>query len=106
MSQPALLERLRRLLDDRPGIVEKPMVGGRSFSLHDKLFCGSTRHGLVVRVGRENVAAAVAEHHVEAMTFGGTQLAAFVVVAPEGIASDEALERWVRRGLDSVASTP
>lgn len=87
MSQPALLERLRRLLDERPGIVEKPMVGGRSFSLHD-------------------VAAAVAEHHVEAMTFGGTQLAAFVVVAPEGIASDEALERWVRRGLDSVASTP
>jgi TfoX/Sxy family transcriptional regulator of competence genes len=97
-----LLERLRRLLDGRPGIVEKPMVGGRSFSLHGRMFCGATRGGLMVRVGREAVAAAAAEPHVGAMTLGGKQLAAFVVVAPEGIASDEVLERWVRRGLDAV----
>jgi len=46
VSQPVLLERLRRRL--------------------------------VVRVGREAVAAAVAPPHVDAMTLGGKQLAAFV----------------------------
>lgn len=106
MSQSALLERLRRLLDGRPGIVEKPMVGGRSFSVADRMFCGATRGGLMVRVGRGAVAAAAAEPHVGAMTLGGKQLAAFVVVAPEGISSDEALERWVRRGLDAVTAVP
>lgn len=106
MSQPALLERLRRLLDGHPGIVEKKMVGGQSFSFHDRMFCGATRDGLMVRVRREAVASAVTEPHVGAMTLGGKQLAAFVVVAPEGIASDDALEGWVRRGLDAVTTVP
>jgi hypothetical protein len=40
------------------------------------------------------------------MRLGGRVLSGFVCVDPAGIAADEALARWVQRGLDFAASLP
>jgi TfoX/Sxy family transcriptional regulator of competence genes len=105
-----LLERLRRLLPRHGDVVEKQMVGGRSFSLAGRMCCGVTRGGLMVRVGRDQVASALDEPFVSRMSMGGRSLAAFVVVAPEGLVTDAALEAWVQRAVrvaaEEVSSMP
>jgi hypothetical protein len=99
MTDEATLARVRRVLGRREGVVEKRMVGGRSFSVGGLMVCGVTGRGLVVRVGADAVAAATAEPHVTRMTLGGKPLAAFVLVEPAGYAADAALEAWLARAL-------
>lgn len=79
------------------------MVGGRSFSLAGRMCCGVTRGGLMVRVGQDRVASALDEPFVSRMSMGGRSLAAFVVVAPEGLVTDAALEAWVQRAVRVAA---
>jgi hypothetical protein len=40
------------------------------------------------------------------MRFAGRDLSGFVCVDPAGFAADDALARWVQRGLDFVAQLP
>lgn len=68
--------------------------------------CGVTSEGLVVRVGPEGRAGALAEAHVRPMEFGGRAMAGFVLVEPEGFRDDAALEAWVRRGIAFVLTLP
>lgn len=103
MTDEATLARVRHLLAQHDGVVEKRMVGGLSFNLGDQMFCGVTGRGLVVRVGADAVAAATAERHVTRMLLGGKALAAFVLVEPAGYADDAALEAWLARGLTFVS---
>jgi TfoX/Sxy family transcriptional regulator of competence genes len=104
MTDDETLARVRRMLARRDDVVEKRMVGGLSFSVGDRMFCGVTGRGLLVRVGADAVAAATAEPHVTRMTLGGKPLAAFVLVEPAGYADDAALEAWLARGLAFVAA--
>jgi TfoX N-terminal domain len=100
----ALLERLRAVLAESSDVVEKQMVGGRSFSRSGRMFCGVAGDGLMVRVGRDGVAAALEQPQVRRMTLGGRTLAAFVIVDPAGVETDAALRAWVQRGLREVSS--
>jgi TfoX/Sxy family transcriptional regulator of competence genes len=97
-----LLERIRRLLSGHPDVEEKPMVGGRGFLVRGRMCCGITTGGLLVRVGRDGVDAALSEPHVSRAAMGGRSLTAFVVVAPHGVATDARLEAWVQRGITVV----
>ena len=95
----SLLDRVRALLAVDGTVEEKRMVGGRSFLRDGRLCCGVSGAGLVVRVGPAGMASALGEPHVSPMTMRGRPLAAFVVVAPEGVADDADLARWVHRGF-------
>lgn len=98
------LQRVRRALAGRPDIVEKRMVGGISFSCRDRLFCGVTTVGLMVRVGAEGRHAALGEPHVRPLELGGRRPLGFVVVEPAGFATQELLQAWIERGLATVRS--
>ncbi len=98
------LERVRLALAGRPDIVEKRMVGGISFSYRDRMFCGVTATGLMVRVGAQDRDAALGEPHVRPLELGGRQPLGFVVVEPPGYATQELLEDWIERGLATVRS--
>jgi TfoX/Sxy family transcriptional regulator of competence genes len=96
------VERVRRALAGRADVVEKRMVGGASFCYRDRMFCGVTSTGLMVRVDPEGRDAALGEPHVRPMQLGGRQPLGFVVVEPPGYASEELLEAWIERGLATV----
>ncbi len=98
------LDRVRGLLSGRADVVEKRMVGGRSFSHGGRMFCGVNQSGLVVRVREETRDAVLAEPHVRPLVIGGRQPLGFVVVEPAGIETTEALTSWVERGLDAVSA--
>jgi len=97
-------ERVRRSLAERVDAVEKRMVGGLSFSVAGRMCCGVVGAALMVRVGADGVAPALAEPHVRPMELGGRPVKAFVLVDPEGFADDAALAAWLERAVATVAA--
>lgn len=103
---PEAAGRVRRLLSGRGDVAEKKMVGGLSFLVNGNMCCGVTGTALMVRVGAEGREQALSEPHVGPMEFAGRALSGFVCVDPAGFAADDALARWVQRGLDFVSGLP
>ena len=99
-------ERVRRILSQRPDVIEKNMVGGLSFMVNGSMCCGVTGTAVMVRVGPEARDAALARPHVRPMKFAGQPLAGFVCVDPEGYRTDAALAKWIQRGIDFVSTLP
>lgn len=100
---PEVAERVRQLLSSRDDVVEKRMVGGLSFLVSGNMCCGITGTALMVRVGAEGREQVLREPHVRPMQFAGRDLSGFICVEPAGFAADDALARWVQRGLDFVS---
>jgi TfoX/Sxy family transcriptional regulator of competence genes len=103
---PEAAARVRRLLSGRDDVAEKKMVGGLSFSVNGNMCCGITGTALMIRVGADGREQALREPHVRPMLLGGRVVSGFVCVEPAGYAADEALARWVQRGLDFVSGLP
>lgn len=97
-------DRVRRILSGRPDVVEKNMVGGRSFMVKGRMCCGVTGTGLMVRVGPDEAERDLALPHVRPMEFSGRRLAGYVSVDPAGYRTDSELSAWIQRGID-FAST-
>lgn len=102
----AALGRVRHILSGHEDVVEKRMVGGRSFSVNGSMFCGVTGSALMVRVGRDERDRVLAEPHVRPMEFAGRPLAGFVLVEHEGFTTDMELARWVNRGIEFMTMLP
>jgi hypothetical protein len=98
---------IRVLLSDRPGVVERKMMGGIVFMLNGNMcVTASGRGGILVRVGPEGQAGALKEPHVKAVSMAGKTMGGFVRVMPEGYRTASALRKWVKRGLDYVGTLP
>ena len=101
-----LAARVRRILGRRKDVVEKQMVGGRSFMVGGKMCCGVVAGDLMIRVGSDGLPRALAEPHVKPMKFAGRPLSGFVLVEPAGYRTAAVLASWVQRGVDFVATLP
>lgn len=101
-----LAERIRDLLLPSQGVTEKKMFGGLAFMLNGYMFVGILDDKLMARVGPNAYAAALQQPHVREMDFTGKPLKGYVYVAAAGIESDAALEQWVNRCAQFVASLP
>ena len=99
-----LIDRLRQRFEQRPEIVEKRMVSGRSFSVGGRMFCGVASGQLMVRLAPDELDDALAEPGVRHLQFGSRHIVGYVVVADEVIADDTVLDGWLARGLRSVPS--
>jgi TfoX/Sxy family transcriptional regulator of competence genes len=104
---PEVADRVRRVLAGQGGVTEKKMVGGGlSFLVNGNMCCGVQGQALMVRVGRDGREQALGEPHARPTRLGGRALSGFVSVEPAGFAADDALARWVRRGLAVAAGLP
>ncbi len=102
-----LAQRIRAVLKDHPGWVEKKMFGGVGFILHGNLACGVQGNDLIVRVGPENDQAALSQPFVRPFEgVPGRPMAGWVLVAPEGTADDHAFQAWVEMGFTFASSLP
>ncbi len=99
-------ERVRQLLSERADVTEKRMVGGLSFLVNGAMCCGVTGTGLMIRIGADGRAQALAEPYARPVDFAGRALSGFICVDPAGFATDQALAAWVQRGLDFVSRLP
>ena len=103
-----LAQRIRTVLAIQAGIdmVEKKMFGGVAFMVNGNMCCGVVKDDLMVRVGADGHEEALAQPHTRLMDFTHRPMKGIVYVEPEGVVADEALGKWVQRGLKFVLSLP
>lgn len=101
-----LAARIRQTLAPFPDVDERKMFGGIAFMLRGNMCCGVVGDMLMLRLGNEGAAAALAERHTRPMDFTGKPLKSMIYVGPEGISTPEDLNRWVRRGAEFAATLP
>ncbi len=101
-----IAERVRQAMAGRGTITERKMFGGLSFMLGGNMCCGVLGHELVVRVGAEAHADALALPHARPMDFTGRPMSGIVYVTPPGYADDAALAGWINRGVAFAGSLP
>lgn len=101
-----LAQRLREALEGTPGIVEKKMFGGLGFILAGNMAIGVSGDELMVRTGPDRFEEALAQPGAAIFDMAGRPMKGWITVAPEGVADDMALERWVEMGLAAARSLP
>ena len=99
-----LADRIRRAIGPRADVTEKKMFGGLAFLLSGKMFLGLATADLMVRVGPDGHAAALARPHARPMDFTGRPMKGYVYVSPEGLRTAAALGKWVDLALAFVTT--
>ena len=102
-----LAERVRDLLGDEAGVTEKRMFGGLAFLVEERLTVAASSHGgLMVRVDPAQEDDLLADPHVEPVVMRGRPMSGWLHVRPAGVAAEDDLGRWVRRGVERARSLP
>ena len=96
-----MVGRLRQALTGMP-VTEQKMFGGTCFMLSGNMLVGTSKRGLLVRVGKEAHAEAVALPHARPMEMGGKPMEGYVFVGEAGTATGKDLKGWLARGLAFV----
>ncbi|MFY9316386.1 MAG: TfoX/Sxy family protein [Burkholderiales bacterium] len=105
MADDALAARVRRALSGRRQIAEKRMFGGVCFLLRGNMLCGTSKGRLMVRVGNEQHAAALARKGARPMNFTGKAMKGFVWVGEKGHAG-AGLRHWIALAERYVGKLP
>ena len=98
--------RVRQALSKHGDFEEKRMFGGLAFMVRGHMCCGIVGGEIMVRVGADRYAEALAVPHARPMDFTGRPLTGMVYVAPAGFKTATTLDAWVARGLAHVRSLP
>jgi TfoX/Sxy family transcriptional regulator of competence genes len=101
-----LARRIRGALADERAVTERKMFGGICFMIHGHMCCGVVDETLMLRVGAPEYESCLALPHAREMDFTGKPLRGYVYVAPAGVATPAALQRWLRRAVTYVGSLP
>ena len=87
-------------------MAEKAMFGGVGFLLHGNLCCGVYRNEMIVRIKPESTGDMLKMRYVRIFNITGKPMRGWVLVAAGGVATEEALGKWVQTGLSYTASLP
>lgn len=102
-----LAAQIGALLFEVPDVAERRMFGGLAFLVGGHMAVAASRSGgLMVRVAPEDGDALTAQPGVERMVMGGREMAGWLLVDADVIREGDALEAWVRRGVDVVRALP
>lgn len=103
----ALADRVRDLVSREPLLTEQKMFGGLGFLLGGNLaVAASSKGGILVRVDPEEGQRLIATTPAHPMEMRGREMSGWLRVDGEHVATDEALEEWVRRGASYAGSLP
>jgi hypothetical protein len=103
---PVLADRIQKLLIRKKGIETRKMFGGMTFLLHGNLLVGAWKQSLIARVGPEEGELALLEPHVKRFDITGKPMKNWILVEPEGLATEEQLNDWITRALKFVRTLP
>ncbi|MFL6157692.1 MAG: TfoX/Sxy family protein [Marmoricola sp.] len=102
-----LADRIREALVGEPDLSEKKMFGGLAFLVHGHMaVAASSKRDLMVRVDPSEAEQLLDGRTVSRMEMGGRKRDGWLRVAPEAIATDDDLGRWVERGIGFSRTLP
>jgi TfoX/Sxy family transcriptional regulator of competence genes len=101
-----LAARLADVTADMPDMVEQKMFGGIGYMLGGNMCVGIYKDFLILRLGEEGARQVLAEPHASPMDITGRVMKGWAKIAPEGIAEDAELARYVAKARDFVATLP
>jgi hypothetical protein len=105
MADDPMIGRLRTALEGLP-IREQKMFGGTCFMLSGSMLVGTSKRGLLVRVGKDAHATAVARPHAKPMEMGGRAMEGYVFVDEAGTKSAKDLNGWLKLARAFVETLP
>jgi TfoX/Sxy family transcriptional regulator of competence genes len=98
--------RIRAALGPLPDLQEKKMFGGVGFLINGNMACGVHKNDLIVRVGPARSAEALSHPHTRLFDLTGHPMAGWIMVAPQGCATESDLKTWIEQGLAFARSIP
>lgn len=102
-----LANRIRELLSDEPGVVEKKMFGGLAFLIGGHMsVSASGRGGLLLRCEPDETDALLAKPHAGPFEMRGRVMDGWLRVDTEGVKTKRELQRWISRGVSYARSLP
>ena len=101
-----LAERIRRYLDEDPGVTEQRMFGAITFMYEGNMAVGVTGDDLMVRVGPDAAHAALARPGTRPADMTGRPMRGWILVAGTAVTEDETLGAWIDEGRAFAASLP
>lgn len=102
-----LADRVRDGLAGESNVTERKMFGGLGFMVAGNMaVAASSQRQLMVRVDPDEADVLIETAGVQRMVMRGRELAGWVLVEPEVVAGDQALQEWVARGVDYVRGLP
>ena len=102
-----LAQRIRELLADEPGVIEKQMFGGLAFLIGGNMsVAASGQGGLLIRCAPADTDALLDEPGAEHFVMRGRPMDGWLRVGSDGVRTDEALERWVEGAAAYARSLP
>jgi len=101
-----LAQKVAALLLDVPAVDERKMFGGVAFLIHGNMSVGVHGDNLIVRVGPERHAEAMAKPHTRPFDISGRPMAGWLMVEPEGLHENADLVQWVELGIHYAQSLP
>lgn len=101
-----LVERIKQMVKDQPGLTEKKMFGGVGYLINGNMACGVIKDELVVRLGEVKNAEALDQPFTRQFDFSGKPMAGWIFVEKRGFKSDVNLQKWVSLGVEYALSLP
>jgi len=101
-----LAERVKNMLADRDGFVERKMFGGIGFLLRGNMACGILQNDLIVRVGPEKYSGLLQRPGAGPFDITGRVMKGWLRVEPEGYGTEDALSGWIECGAAFALSLP
>lgn len=108
--QEHIAQRMRDATAGLEGVEEKRMMGGLCFMVNGHMLGGASGGGawensFMFRVGKDNMAEALARPEAEQVEMGGRKMGGFIKVDADAI-DDAALAEWVAMALGFIGTLP
>jgi TfoX/Sxy family transcriptional regulator of competence genes len=101
-----LAVRIRAALGTLPNLDEKKMFGGVCFLIDGNMVAGVYKDDLIMRIGLIGYQEALVRPHTKLFDITGKALKGWVMVEPEGCATESDLKAWIERGLEFSSTLP
>jgi hypothetical protein len=101
-----LAQRIRDILGETSGLIEKQMFGGIGFMIQGNMACGVNKDDLIIRVGSDQYDNALTEAHTRVFDMTGRPMRGWIVVTVKGYEASSDLKDWVERGVSFAKSLP
>lgn len=105
MDKQLLAERVRAVLPDE-NVTHRPMFGSIGFMLNGNLLCGAGKKGLMIRIDPARETEILKSPYVTPVHMAERKMRGFLRVDPDGLATDEDLDRWIGLAMDYVGAMP